>query len=180
MGVVKDMVELVVNGERVRAPVGGAEFLSEFLRERLGLTGTKVGCGIGVCGLCTVWMDGRPISSCLVPTAVAAGRSVWTVEGFARLAEDGIPSEGLPPDAPPPALVRILLRAFLACEGLQCGICTPGQLLMACALLLEDPNPVEAEIRRYLAGNLCRCTGYGGILRAIRKAAEEWAPHASP
>ncbi len=163
-------VELWVNGERVRAPWGG-EFLAEFLRERLGLVGTKVGCGVGVCGLCTVWMDGRLVSSCLVPAVVAAGRQVWTVEGLVALAEGRV--EAPPPGLPPGRLVRAVQRAFVEYEGLQCGICTPGQLWAACALLQEEPDPPEERLEEFLAGNLCRCTGYQGILRAVRAASRE-------
>lgn len=167
------VVELFVNGRPFRAPTEGAEFLSEFLRERLGLSGTKVGCGIGVCGLCTVWMDGRLVSSCLVPAVVAAGRQVWTVEGLAALAEGQVADP--PPGLPDPRLIRAVQSAFVECEGLQCGICTPGQVWAACALLSEDPRPSEERVREFFAGNLCRCTGYQGILRAVRRASEEWA-----
>ena len=164
-------VELWVNGERVRAPVWGTEFLAEFLRERLGLVGTKVGCGVGVCGLCTVWMDGKLVSSCLVPAVVAAGRHVWTVEGLVALAEGRVADP--PPGLPSGRLVRAVQQALVECEGLQCGICTPGQLWAACALLQEEPDPPQDQVREFLAGNLCRCTGYQGILRAVRAAARE-------
>lgn len=164
-------VELWVNGDRVRARVSGGEFLAEFLREGLGLVGTKVGCGVGVCGLCTVWMDGRLVSSCLVPAVVAAGRQVWTVEGLVALAEGRVADP--PPGLPPGRLVRVVQRAFVECEGLQCGICTPGQLWAACALLQEEPDPPEERLGEFLAGNLCRCTGYQGILRAVRAASRE-------
>ncbi len=171
-------VELFVNGQRVQAPVEGVEFLAEFLRERLGLAGTKVGCGIGACGLCTVWMDGQVVSSCLVPVVVAAGRHVWTVEGLTDLADGRVADP--PPGLPNPRLVQAVQRAFVQCEGLQCGICTPGQVWAACALLSEEPRPSEERVREFLAGNLCRCTGYQGILRAVRQAAEEWAPGEDP
>ncbi len=165
-------VELLVNGQRVRAPVAGAEFLAEFLRERLGLVGTKVGCGVGVCGLCTVWMDGTLVSSCLVPAVVAAGRQVWTVEGLVALAEGEV--KAAPEGLPSPELVRAVQKAFVECEGLQCGICTPGQVWAACALLQEHGDPPEEVARGFLAGNLCRCTGYQGILRAVARASQEW------
>lgn len=165
-------VELVVNGKRIQASTRGVEFLTEFLRERLGLVGTKVGCGVGVCGLCTVWLDGRIVSGCLIPVVAVQGCEVWTVEGLARLAEEEWAD--VPPGLPPPALVRAVLESFLACEGLQCGICTAGQVWGVCSLLMEDPRPSEEKVREYLAGNLCRCTGYEGILRAAQKAADEW------
>lgn len=172
------VVELWVNGEPVRAAGDGAEFLAEFLRERLGLVGTKLGCGIGVCGLCTVWMDGRLVSSCLVPVVVAAGRRVWTVEGLVALAEGRVHNP--PPGLPRPELVRAVHRAFVQCEGLQCGICTAGQVWAVCALLSEEPVPPEGRVREFLAGNLCRCTGYQGILRAVQQASEEWAQRVAP
>jgi len=173
---VSSVVELYVNGQLRQAPADGGEFLAEFLRERLGLVGTKVGCGIGVCGLCTVWMDGRLVSSCLVPAVVASGRHVWTLEGLVALAEGQAVEP--PPGLPSRGLVQAVLAAFVECEGLQCGICTPGQVWAACALLSEDPQPSEERVREFFAGNLCRCTGYQGILRAVRRASEEWAGRA--
>lgn len=150
----------------------GAEFLAELLRDRLGLVGTKVGCGVGVCGLCTVWMDGKLVSSCLVPAVVAAGRQVWTIEGLAALAEGR--AEGAPEGLPSAELVRAVQKAFVECEGLQCGICTPGQVWAVCALLQQHPDPSEEVTREFLAGNLCRCTGYQGILRAVERASQGW------
>lgn len=165
-------VALFVNGNPVEAPVRGVEFLAEFLRERLGLVGTKVACGMGVCGLCTVWMDGKLVSSCLVPAVVAAGRQVWTIEGLVAVAEERVPNP--PPGLPPAGLVRAVQRAFLESEAVQCGICTPGQIWSVCALLQEEPDPGEEQIREFLAGTLCRCTGYRGIVRAALSASREW------
>ena len=169
------VLQLVVNGETVRRELSGREFLLEVLRDHLGLTGAKEGCGIGVCGLCTVLVDGVAVSSCLLPVAVVEGRSVWTIEGLTALHERGADG-ALPPGVPAhPELMREVQAAFLECEGLQCGICTPGQVMAAYALLAENPRPEEEEIRHFLAGNLCRCTGYGGIVRAVQLAAQRWA-----
>jgi carbon-monoxide dehydrogenase small subunit len=132
--------------------------LLDVLRQDCGLTGTKEGCGEGECGACTVLLDGRPVNSCLVPAVQADGAKVVTVEGLARGA----------------ALSR-LQRAFVERGGTQCGICTPGILVTAHALLQRAPGrvPAEDEVREALAGNLCRCTGYQKILEAVRAAASE-------
>lgn len=124
------------------------------LRDDLGFTGTKEGCSIGVCGACSVLVDGELLSACLLPAVFADGRSVTTVEGLAS-------GDELSP----------LQDAFIREGGFQCGICTPGQLIAATALLAERPRPTEAEIRDWMMGNLCRCTGYHGITRAIKAAA---------
>jgi aerobic-type carbon monoxide dehydrogenase small subunit (CoxS/CutS family) len=125
------------------------ERLLDVLRARLGLTGTKEGCGEGECGACTVLLDGEPVLSCLVPLVQCAGRRVATVEGIA--------------DGP----ARSFLERFVASGGVQCGACTPGIVVTAWALLQRSPAPSEDEVREALAGNLCRCTGYEGILRAL-------------
>jgi aerobic carbon-monoxide dehydrogenase small subunit len=124
------------------------------LRDDLGLTGTKEGCSIGVCGACSVLVGGELLSACLLPAVFADGGSVTTVEGLAN-------GDALSP----------LQDAFIREGGFQCGICTPGQLIAATALLAERPRPTEAEIRDWMMGNLCRCTGYQGIVRAIKTAA---------
>ena len=144
-----------VNGESVRLSVRGNETLLELLRERLGLTGTKSGCEHGDCGACTVLMDGRPVNSCLVLAAEADGREITTIEGIAGDHE-----------------LHPLQQAFVEHNAIQCGFCTPGMILTAVALLNENPAPSEAEIRHYLQGNLCRCTGYGKIVEAIQAAAQ--------
>jgi aerobic-type carbon monoxide dehydrogenase small subunit (CoxS/CutS family) len=123
--------------------------LLDVLRGPLGLTGTKEGCGEGECGACTVLLDGEPVLSCLVPLFQCAGRTIETVEGIAE------------------GRARELLERFVAAGGVQCGACTPGIVVTACALLDENPAPDREEARRALAGNLCRCTGYEGILRAL-------------
>jgi carbon-monoxide dehydrogenase small subunit len=129
--------------------------LLDVIREDLGLTGTKEGCGLGECGACTVIMDGKTVNSCLVLAAEADGKEITTVEGVA----DG---DRLHP----------VQQAFLDEGGLQCGFCTPGMIMSAKALLDENPDPTDDEIRRGIAGNLCRCTGYTKIIRSIRTASK--------
>jgi aerobic-type carbon monoxide dehydrogenase small subunit (CoxS/CutS family) len=141
-------LSFTLNGEPVAADVAPDELLVEVIRG-LGLTGTKQGCGVGVCGLCTVLVGDRPVSSCLYLAACAEGEQVWTAEGLAR-AE--------------PALIR----AFAEQEGMQCGICTPGQVVTAAALAREHPAATDAELRHHQAGTLCRCTGYQTIFAAVR------------
>ena len=146
-------VEITVNGEAVRFSVDPATTLLEALRDELGLTGTKSGCEQGECGACTVLLDGEPVASCLVLAAAADGSRVETIEGLER---DGV----LHP-----------VQAALVAEGaVQCGFCTPGIVMSSVALLAEDPAPSEAAIREALAGNLCRCTGYARVVRAVGKA----------
>jgi selenium-dependent xanthine dehydrogenase len=147
---------LRVNGEAVSLEEPSGATLAEVLRDRLGLTGVKVGCGEGECGACTVLLDGRPVASCLTPAAKAEGRQVVTVEGLAG------PGGELGP----------VQRAFLAEGAVQCGFCTPGMLMAATALLARNPDPSGAEIARAFTGHLCRCTGYHTIVRAVRRAAE--------
>jgi carbon-monoxide dehydrogenase small subunit len=148
--------ELVVNGERRR--VDGVEprmLLADVLRDILRLTGTHLGCEHGVCGACTVLMDGRPVRSCLTLGVQAIGHDLETVEGLAA------PDGSLSP----------LQQAFWEAHGLQCGFCTPGMLMTARHLLATNPRPTRAEIREALSGNLCRCTGYQNIVDAIERAA---------
>lgn len=157
-------MRLRVNGRDVEARTGTDTLLIDFLRDRLGLTGTKEGCGVGVCGACTVLVDGNPISSCLLLAVLAQDRDVLTVEGLADRLEEADPS----------GRVRRFLevrRAFLAHEGLQCGICTPGVVVSAYALLQKNPRPTDEEIADWMAGSLCRCTGYWSIMRSIKDAA---------
>jgi carbon-monoxide dehydrogenase small subunit len=148
-------VEIAVNGVRHTVRVDAARRLVDVLREDLDLTGTKESCAVGVCGACAVLVDGQLVSSCLLPAVLADGAAVTTIEGLAG------PDGALSP----------LQDAFIAEGGLQCGACTPGQIVAATALLAENRDPSEAEIRDWMAGNLCRCTGYAGILRAIRAVA---------
>ena len=148
-------VRLEINGHRHEVDVEPARRLVDVLRHDLGLTGTKESCAVGVCGACSVLVDGQLVSSCLLPAALADGHAITTVEGIA--AADG----SLSP----------LQDAFIREGGLQCGACTPGQIVAATALLAETPHPSEDQIRDWMAGNLCRCTGYAGIIRAIQAAA---------
>jgi aerobic carbon-monoxide dehydrogenase small subunit len=148
-------IELTVNGEARRATVEPRKTLADVLREDLRLTGTHLGCEHGVCGACTVILDGRAVRSCLVFAVQARGTEVTTVEGLA-----------------PDGELTAVQGAFEAEHGLQCGFCTPGFVVSATALLDHNPDPSDDEIREGLSGNLCRCTGYQGILRAVRVAAE--------
>jgi carbon-monoxide dehydrogenase small subunit len=149
-------VTVTVNGAPHRAEVPARRLLSDFLRHDLGLTGTHVGCEHGVCGACTVLLDGQPVRSCLTFAVSVDGAAVTTIEGLA--AEDGT--------------LHPVQQAFRDCHGLQCGFCTPGFVLNACGFLADHPDPGPDEIREGMAGNLCRCTGYAGILTAVEQAAE--------
>jgi len=142
-------LECQVNGERRTLEGAPMDRLLDVLRESLGLTGTKEGCGEGECGACTVLLDGSPVVSCLVPLVQCAGRVIETVEGVAEGPQ------------------REFLERFIAAGGVQCGACTPGIVVTACALLRDNPNPSRVDAAAALAGNLCRCTGYEGILRAL-------------
>jgi len=148
-------INLTVNNQPYRLSVLPWRTLLEVIREDLGLTGTKEGCGLGECGACTVLMDGQAVNSCLVLAAEADGKEITTVEGLA----DG---DKLHP----------LQQAFVDHGGLQCGFCTPGMILSAKALLDKNPHPTEEEIKQGIAGNLCRCTGYAKIIESIKAAAE--------
>jgi carbon-monoxide dehydrogenase small subunit len=147
-------VELTVNGTVRHGRVEPRRTLADFLREDLGLTGTHLGCEHGVCGACTVIVDGEPARSCLMLAVQARGCEVRTVEG---LAEDG--------------RMNALQQAMWDEHGFQCGFCTPGFLMQITALLAENPVPTETEIRAALSGNLCRCTGYESIVNGVRRAA---------
>ena len=149
-------VRLVVNGTTQVVSVPARRLLSDALRHDLGLTGTHVGCEHGVCGACTVLLDGRPVRACLVFAVSAQGAEITTVEGLAE------PDGSLGP----------VQQAFLECHGLQCGFCTPGFLTTITAGLRENPEPTHDEARDMIAGNLCRCTGYQNIVKAVERAAE--------
>ena len=148
-------IAVSVNGVGVAGEVPPRLTLVDFLRDHLDLTGTHVGCEHGVCGACTVLLDGAPCRACLLFAVQADGHEVVTVEGLAD--ESGAPSQ--------------LQDAFWECHALQCGYCTPGMLIAAHALLRDNPSPSDAEIKAAIGGNLCRCTGYGQITEAIRLAA---------
>ncbi len=151
----KTLVQARVNGEDVQFLCEPRQSLLEVLRGELGLTGTKEGCNNGNCGACNVILDGVLVNSCLVLAVEIEGKSVTTIEGIT-------PAEGLHP----------LQRKFLEHAALQCGICTPGFIVAAKALLDQTPHPSEQEVRHWLAGNLCRCTGYDKIVRAVLDAAD--------
>ena len=149
-------VRLTVNGARRDLRVPGRRLLSDALRHDLGLTGTHVGCEHGVCGACTVLLDGRPVRSCLVLAVSVADAEVTTVEGLTR--DDGT--------------LGPVQQAFQDCHGLQCGFCTPGFLTTVTAGIRDNPEPTVDECREMVAGNLCRCTGYQNIVKAVGRAAE--------
>ena len=147
-------VTMTVNGKVVSAETEGRTLLSSFLREGLGLTGTHVGCDTSQCGACVVHVDGKAVKSCTMFAADAAGSNVKTIEGMANA--DGS--------------LSVVQQAFQDHHGLQCGFCTPGMVMSSAALLAENPKPTEAEIRHYLEGNICRCTGYHNIVKAVLAA----------
>jgi carbon-monoxide dehydrogenase small subunit len=170
-------VSLTVNGIRHALDVDPVARLLDVLREHLRLTGTKEGCGEGECGACSVLLDGVPVVSCLVPMGQVDGGNVLTIEGLRPAGEGLRPAgEGLPPAGEGLAgsadRLTSLQDALLAEGGTQCGICTPGIMITAHALLASRPRPTPDEIREALAGNLCRCTGYAAIVEALRHAAE--------
>ncbi|MFQ5436336.1 MAG: (2Fe-2S)-binding protein [Anaerolineae bacterium] len=150
-------IKTTINGKAYEREVESRLLLSDFLRHELGLTGTHVGCEHGVCGACTVLLDGRPVRSCLMLAVQADGRELMTVEG---LSDD-------------PQNLHPLQEAFREEHGLQCGFCTPGILMTMLPFLQENPNPTEAEIREALSGNLCRCTGYQHIVKSVQTAARK-------
>jgi aerobic-type carbon monoxide dehydrogenase small subunit (CoxS/CutS family) len=152
----KREITLNVNGEELTGTAEARMTLADFLRDELGLTGTHLGCEHGVCGACTILLDGRSTRSCLMLAVQAEGHELRTVEGLA--AADGT--------------LHPIQEAFSAKHGLQCGFCTPGFLMSVHELLEDNPDPDEDEIRSFLSGNLCRCTGYQNIVAAVRHAAE--------
>ena len=153
----KSRVSLTVNGRALEALVEPRTLLIHFLREELDLTGPHIGCDTGQCGACTVDLDGKSVKSCTVLVVQAEGADILTIEGMAN--PDGTPS--------------VLQEAFREHHGLQCGYCTPGMITRAYRFLKENPDPTEEEIRFGIAGNLCRCTGYQNIVKAVRAAADE-------
>jgi aerobic carbon-monoxide dehydrogenase small subunit len=145
-----------INGSRQEAAVRPNQTLLEFLRENLSLQGSVEGCGVGVCGSCTVLVDGRPVSSCLMLASNAEGKKVTTIEGLSHSGE-------LDP----------VQRAFLKHQAFQCGYCTPGMIMAVKGLLADNPHPSEEQARDYLSGNLCRCGTYSEVLAAVKELAEE-------
>lgn len=155
-------VTIRVNGSETTHDVEGRTLLVSYLRDACGLTGTNIGCDTTTCGACTVLLDGESVKSCTVLAAQADGRSVTTIEGLGE-GEDAAGE------------MHPMQRAFQAHHGLQCGFCTPGMVMAATSLLAENPQPSEQQIRVGLEGNLCRCTGYHNIVRAVQSAADEMA-----
>lgn len=149
----KQVFQLRVNGRDHQVFVEPSRCLHDVIRDELGLTGTKEGCGTGDCGACTIWLDGAPVTSCLVLVGEAEKAEITTIEGIARDGE-----------------LHPVQRAFVEHGALQCGFCTPGMIMSGVALLRDNPQPNDDEIRRAIAGNLCRCTGYTKIVEAIRVA----------
>lgn len=147
-----------INGKEYNMAVSENDRMIDILRERLGLMGTKEGCGQGECGACTVVMNGDAVHACLVAASQMNGADILTIEGLAN--PDGTPG--------------VLQKAFVECGAIQCGFCTPGMIMSAHALLMKNPNPTDAEIRKALEGNLCRCTGYQKILDAVKKGVTEY------
>ena len=153
-------VSMTVNGRAVSGEVEGRTLMSQFLRETLGLTGTHVGCDTSQCGACVVHVDGVAVKACTMLAAEADGAAVTTIEGMANA--DGS--------------LNVIQQAFQDHHGLQCGFCTPGMVMSAAALLKENPKPSEQEVRDYLEGNICRCTGYHNIVKAIMAASGQDVP----
>jgi aerobic-type carbon monoxide dehydrogenase small subunit (CoxS/CutS family) len=156
-------ITMVVNGRSVTATIEGRWLLVDFIRHHLRLTGTHVGCAHGACGACTILLDGQSVRSCLMFAVQADGAEIRTVES---LAENG--------------QLSLLQQEFHRTHALQCGYCTPGMLMSATALLNEFDNPTEEQIREYMAGNLCRCTGYKAIVQAVKATAAHGAGKAAP
>jgi len=152
----KQLIKLRVNGESYELQVEPKRLLVDVLRDNLGLTGTKKACEFGNCGSCTVLINGTPVLSCLTLAIEAQGKDILTVEGLARNGQ-----------------LHPLQQAFVEHGAIQCGFCTPGMLLSAKALLDENPQPTKAEIKEALSGNLCRCTGYAKIIKAVEAAAQK-------
>lgn len=152
----KSKIKITINGKSTELEVSNHRLLLDLLRDEIGLTGTKEGCGTGDCGACTVLLNGKPVNSCLILSGELDGADIVTIEGLK-----------IGPELHP------IQKAFIQEGGAQCGYCTPGMLMMSKALLDENPNPTEEEIRFALSGNLCRCTGYAKIVQAVQEAATE-------
>ena len=150
----RDIV-LKVNGDQCKLRVPVKRLLVDLLREDLGLTGTKIGCGVGECGACTVLIDGKAVCSCMTLAVEVDGAEITTIEGFAQKGK-----------------LHPLQESFVSHGAAQCGFCTPGMILAAKALLDDNPNPSDAEIKQALAGNFCRCTGYASIFRAVKSVSQ--------
>ena len=149
-------ITLTVNGETIEATVPARRLLSDFLRDDLALPGTKRGCETGICGACSVLVDGQVVKSCLSLAVQARGKAITTIEGLSQ-------GEQLHP----------VQESFMRCGGLQCGYCTPGMVMATCSMLTDNPRPTADEVRHGLNGNLCRCTGYAQIVESVLDAAEK-------
>ena len=156
----KHVVSIKVNGEAQSVEVPARRLLSDYLRDDLHLTGTKRGCETGTCGACSVLVDGELVKSCLMLAVQCSGKTVTTVEGL---------SQG--------DMLHPLQESFMQCGGLQCGYCTPGMLMTACAMLAANPRPTAEQVRQGLSGNLCRCTGYTQIVESVMNASEKMHGH---
>lgn len=154
----KQVIRFNLNGDSIELLVDPAQSLLHLLREKLGLTGSKEGCGKGECGACTVFLDGKAVNSCLIPAGKIEGRTIFTIEGLNASAE-----------------IKIIQEAFVASGAVQCGFCTPGMIISAYALLKRNLNPTAEEIKTAISGNICRCTGYQQIEQALALAAEKIA-----
>ena len=152
-------IDLTVNGQKYSGRAEPRTLLTYFLRDELGLTGTHIGCIVGKCGACTIILNGKAVKSCLIFASQALGSEILTVEGLAKGSQ-----------------LHPIQEAFWEHHGLQCGYCTPGMLMATYDLLKRNPNPSDAEIREGITGNLCMCTGYVNIVKAVRAAAEKMAP----
>jgi carbon-monoxide dehydrogenase small subunit len=150
----KQTISFNLNGETVKVEIEPHLTLLQLLRDRLEMTGTKEGCGMGECGACTVLIDGKAVNSCIFPALEVEGKSVTTIEGLTDVQGN----------------LHSIQKAFIEYGAIQCGFCTPGMVLSAKALLDENPKPTEEEIRNAIAGNLCRCTGYLQIIKAIKES----------
>lgn len=158
----KQLLTLTINNETFDVAVDPTTYLVDVIRDTVGLTGTKKGCGIGDCGACTVLIDGKPTLSCLTLAVACGGKAITTIEGISRGTD-----------------LHPVQQAFIDKGAIQCGYCTPGMILSTTALLEENPEPTEAEIKTALAGNLCRCTGYVKIIEAVKHASETMAKEAN-
>src|SRR5690348_9480827 len=152
---IKKKISLTVNGQKHEVEVPTTRTLIDCIRYDLGLTGSVEGCGVGVCGACTMWLDGRMVSSCITLAVMADGAELQTIEGLAKGDQ-----------------LDVVQQAFIDYGGFQCGICTPGQIMAARALLNENPDPTVEQVKEWMMGNLCRCTGYYKILESILEAAK--------
>lgn len=150
-------ITFTINGQKITRQIQPGRILADFLREDLGLTGTKIGCGVGECGACTILIDGKTVNSCLLPAAYIDGHTILTIEGVS------------PENGP----IHPIQEAFIEAGAVQCGYCIPGMVLSAKALLDQNQHPTDAEIAEAMSGNLCRCTGYQKILEGVRLASKK-------